>query len=175
VLGAVAALLLVSAGFFWWQGRAALEKGAPLPEIAAPAGDAPLELPSGAAGAHGAALPKAVKRLMSPEEKRFNRFDRNRDGTITRTEMLSTRVKAFQKLDLNHDNLLSFEEWAVKTSQRFEAIDTNHDGIISRAELEAYYKAQDAKRAERAAARAAACAKPAAKGKAAPEEDEDER
>jgi hypothetical protein len=72
--------------------------------------------------------------------------------------MLSTRVKAFQKLDLNHDNLLSFEEWAVKTSNRFKEIDRNGDGILSRAELNAYYAAQDAQKAERSRAKSAQCA-----------------
>ena len=31
LLGALAALLLASAGVFWWQGRAATERGAPPP------------------------------------------------------------------------------------------------------------------------------------------------
>jgi hypothetical protein len=116
------------------------------------------------------------------EEKRFNRYDRNRDGTINRNEMLSTRVKAFQKLDANHDNLLSFEEWAVKTANRFKEIDRNGDGIISRDELNAYYAAQDAKKADRDARKAAecACAKPGAKsarppkGKPGADDEEDD-
>lgn len=178
VLGAVSALLLAGAGFFWWQGRASLERGAPPPDLAAQAtGD--ITLPEADPHGKGAALPNAVKKLMSKEEKRFNRYDRNRDGTINRNEMLSTRVKAFQKLDQNRDNLLSFEEWAVKTANRFKEVDRNGDGIISRDELNAYYAVQDAKKAERAAQKAAdcACAKaPAAKGKrpaAAPDDDED--
>src|SRR3546814_12256555 len=54
------------------------------------------------------------------EERRFARYDRNRDDIITRTEMLSSRTKAFRKLDMDGNNLLSFEEWAVKTSDRFD-------------------------------------------------------
>lgn len=157
VLGAVAALLLAAAGFFWWQGRAALEKGAPPPDLAQ-TGAQPLDLPSADPHGRGPALPTAVKKTMSKEEKRFNRYDRNRDGTINRNEMLSTRVKAFQKLDANHDNLLSFEEWAVKTANRFKEIDRNGDGIITRDELNAYYAAQDARKAERDARKAAECA-----------------
>lgn len=173
VLGAVGALLLVGAGFFWWQGRAAMDKGAPPPDLATAPGS--LALPSADPHGRGAALPTAVKRQVSKEERRFNRYDRNRDGSINRNEMLSTRVKAFQKLDVNHDNLLSFEEWAVKTANRFTAIDRNGDGIISHAELDAYYSAQNAKKAERAKSRAdCACGKsgPAAKGRP-PEDDED--
>jgi Ca2+-binding EF-hand superfamily protein len=71
--------------------------------------------------------------------------------------MLSTRVKAFQKLDTNHDNLLTFEEWAVKTSERFKAVDRDGDGIISRDELNAFYAAQEAAKAQRAAAKAMQC------------------
>ena len=182
VLGAVAALLLAAAGFFWWQARAELEKGAPPPEIVARPADVPVELPSADAHGRGAALPNAIKKTLSTAEKRFNRFDKNKDGTINRNEMLSTRVKAFQKLDTNHDNLLSFEEWAVKTANRFKEIDRNGDGIITREELNAYYGMQDAKKAERAHEKAAqcACAKggaPAAKGrggKPGPLEDDDD-
>jgi hypothetical protein len=105
--------------FFWWQGRANLEHAAPLPLAAEPQADNTIALPEADPHGRGAALPNAVKKEVSKEDRRFNRYDRNRDGTINRNEMLSTRVKAFQKLDLNHDNLLSFEEWAVKTSNRF--------------------------------------------------------
>ena len=165
VVGAVSALLLASAGFFWWQGRAELQNGAPPPEIATPKVEQPIVLPSADAHGRGAALPTAAKKEMSPEEKRFHRFDRNKDGKIDRNEMLSTRVKAFQKLDVNHDNLLSFEEWSVKTSIRFKEIDKNGDGIITRAELDAYYDAQDAKKAARAKARASCgCGAPGGKG-----------
>jgi hypothetical protein len=166
VAGAVGALLLTAAGVFWWQGRAEMEKGAPPPDPAGPSSQAPIELPSADAHGRGDALPTVTKKQISPEERRFNRYDRNRDGRISRPEMLSTRVKAFQKLDINHDNLLSFEEWAVKTSDRFAEIDTNHDGIISHEELNAYYAQKDKEKAERAKAKAASCpcAAPAAKG-----------
>ena len=169
-VGAVSALLLVSAGFFWWQGRAELERGAPPPDLAA-SHDAPIELPSADAHGRGAALPSDKTRKkpkQTAEERRFNRFDRNRDGKITRVEMLSTRVKAFQKLDTNHDNLLTFEEWAVKTSNRFKEIDRDGDGVVSHDELNAFYAAQEAAKAERAKARAALCS-----CSTAPEEDAD--
>lgn len=155
VLGALAALLMVSAGLFWWQGRAELAQGLPPPDISGgstgtpSAKDTPIVLPSADPRARGSRLPSAGKPKMSAEEKRFNRYDRNRDGQITRTEIMSTRVKAFQKLDTNHDNLLSFEEWAVKTSDRFKEIDANHDGVITPAELAAYDAAKEAKKKRR--------------------------
>ena len=155
VVGAVSALLLASAGVFWWQGRAELERGAPPPDLAADrtAGEAPIELPSADThGKRGAALPGVAKHSQSTEEKRFARYDKNKDGHITRPEMLSTRVNAFKKLDTNHDNLLSFEEWAIKTSDRFKQIDRNGDGIITRDELDAYENAKEAKKKIRARA-----------------------
>lgn len=174
VIGAVSALALVGAGFFWWQGRASLERAAPPPVAVGQGGDGSISLPEADPHGRGAALPNATKKVVSKEERRFNRYDRNRDGTINRNEMLSTRVKAFQKLDVNHDNLLSFEEWAVKTSNRFKEIDRNGDGILSRAELNAYYAAQDAKKAEREKTKAAcACGKPAPK-RGAPDDDEED-
>ena len=144
VLGAVAALLMVSAGIFWWQGRAEVQRGVPPPDIAgnAAAGDVPIVLPSAGRHGRGAALPvTGAKSAQSAEDRKFNRYDKNHDGDITRTEMLATRVKAFQKLDVNHDNLLSFEEWAVKTSNRFKDLDANGDGIVTRAEFDAYQAA----------------------------------
>jgi hypothetical protein len=173
ILGAVSALVLVGAGFFWWQGRAALERDAPPAQVAAPP-PAEVDLPKAEPHGAGDALPTAVTRKVSKDQARFNRFDRNRDGTILRNEMLSTRVKAFQKLDVNHDNLLNFEEWAVKTANRFKEIDANGDGIVNATELKAYYAAQDTKKAEHAKACSCGKAGPAAKGKGQPEADEED-
>lgn len=147
IVGALASLLLVAAGVFWWQGRAEVERGAPPPDISASgAGDGSILLPSADPDhGRGAGLPGAAKSKETEEQKRFNRYDRNRDGKISRNEMLSTRVKAFQKLDTNHDNLLSFEEWAVKTSDRFRDIDRNGDGIITREEFDAWTAAHPKK------------------------------
>ena len=134
LLGALASLLLVAAGVFWWQGRAESDKAGPLPEMAAgllPADDA---LPTAdGSGLYGAAPPEATEQTR--EQRRFDRLDRDRDARITRTEMLSPRVAAFRKLDKDGNNLLSFEEWAVKTSDRFRSADANRDGILDRREF----------------------------------------
>jgi len=176
-VGAFAALLFVSAGLFWWQGRAAIERGAPLPDLsgAGATGAPPIELPSAGAHGRGAALPGAKAAVQSKEERRFNRYDRNRDGAVSRTEMLSTRVKAFQKLDVNHDNLLSFEEWAVRTSDRFRQIDRNGDGVVSRAELDAFHTARDAETAAKARQPKCGCGEtaPVKAGKKTPLDDAD--
>ena len=72
---------------------------------------------------------------LTREERRFFRYDRNRDRRITRTEMLSTRTDAFRKLDVDGNNLLTFEEWAVTTSRRFEGADADGNGELTPAEF----------------------------------------
>lgn len=135
VIGACAALLAVSAGLFWWQGRAEVERGAPPPGLALKAGEQPLdELPDASGeGLRGAALPEVDE--ATREERRFNRLDHDRDGRITRVEMLAPRAAAFRKLDADRNNLLSFEEWAVRTSTKFKGADSNGDGTLTRVEF----------------------------------------
>lgn len=135
--GGMAALLLVAAGLFWWQGRASNE---PVPlAVTAPAPPPEIEaLPEGDPDAVGEAPPMPGEASpQSREQKRFARYDRNRDGVITRVEMLGSRTKAFKALDTDKDNLLSFEEWAVATVDRFGAADGDKDGKLTPAEFAA--------------------------------------
>jgi hypothetical protein len=139
LLGALAALLLVSAGLFWWQGRAEVEDAAPPPELALEAQDGegaddPDALPTAdVSGLQGPAPPEASE--LSREEKRFFRYDRDRDRRITRNEMLATRTAAFRKLDKDGNNLLTFEEWAVSTVDKFDKADANGDLWLSQSEF----------------------------------------
>jgi hypothetical protein len=133
VLGAFCALLLVGIGLFWWQGRAAVERGAPPPEPAA-SSPGPDVIPSAdAADLRGPAPPEASE--LSREEQRFFRYDRDRDRKITRNEMLSTRTDAFRDLDTDGNNLLTFEEWAVATSDRFGGMDKDGNGWLNAVEF----------------------------------------
>lgn len=129
--GAAAALLFTGAGIFWWQSRAQGDEiavEAPPPPIIT--NDGPL--PVGASDLKGIPPPMPPSALpQTREQKRFQRYDRDRNGIITRTEMLSTRTKAFQKLDSDRNNLLSFEEWAIKTSDRFAEADREKDGRLT--------------------------------------------
>lgn len=125
-LGAVIALLLVSVGLFWWQGRAQVEEAAPPPPEIVETEPAEPEIPVSDPGdLTGPAPPEATE--LSREERRFFRYDRNRDRKISRNEMLSTRSNAFRKLDKDGNNLLTFEEWAVATATRFDTADANGD------------------------------------------------
>lgn len=132
LVGGVAAILLLIGGFFLWQGMSAGVD--PLPRaVGAPPPEA---LPEGAEGFVGAAPPEVPRaRAGSREERRFARYDRNRDGTITRVEMLSTRTNAFRRLDTDGNNLLSFEEWAAATGNRFSSADADRSGMLTPSEF----------------------------------------
>jgi hypothetical protein len=133
VLGAFIALLLVGVGTFWLQGRAEVERGAPPPEPGKAKAD-PMVLPTAnVAGLRGPSPPEATE--LSEETQRFYRYDRDRDGRITRNEMLSSRTAAFRKLDKDGNNLLTFEEWAVATVDRFQGADGNHDNQLDKREF----------------------------------------
>ena len=146
LVGALGTLLLVASGLFWWQGRAADHTpSAPthLALEAASSSDA-VELPDSDAGdAVGPSLPEASE--QSREQKRFDRVDKNRDGRVTRIEMLAPRIKDFRKLDVDGNNLLTFDEWSVATDNRFKGADKNGDGWLDRAEFAAT-KQKDAKK-----------------------------
>ena len=138
VAGALAAFLMLGAGYFFWIGAQEQERLiADLPpppepartnsELPRPSPDAPLE------GPDLPTPPKAYK--ASREEKRFNRYDRDRDEIISRLELMSSRTKAFRKLDRDGNNLLTFEEWAVATSDRFAKADRDRNGQLTRTEF----------------------------------------
>ena len=135
ILGALGALVLVAVGVFWWQGRAEIERAAPPPMVE------PIEvvedpdlLPfADLAGLQGPEPPEASE--ITREQRRFFRYDRNRDWRITRNEMLSTRSDQFRDLDVDGNNLLTFEEWAVTTAQRFDGADGNGNGELTPAEF----------------------------------------
>ena len=136
VLGAFAALLMVGIGLFWLQGRAEVEEGAPPPDPASldQAAVDPNELPvADVSGMRGPTPPEASE--LTREERRFFRYDRNRDRKISRVEMMSSRTDAFRKLDTDGNNLLTFEEWAIATSDRFAKMDADEDLELTPAEF----------------------------------------
>ncbi|ABC63364.1 EF-hand domain-containing protein [Erythrobacter litoralis] len=130
ILGAVGALVLVGVGVFWWQGRAVVEIGAPPPLPEPVETPAEPEIPQAdITDLEGPAPPEATE--LTREERRFFRYDRNRDRKITRREMLSSRTDAFRKLDKDGNNLLTFEEWAVRTAERFDGADADGDASLT--------------------------------------------
>jgi Ca2+-binding EF-hand superfamily protein len=69
------------------------------------------------------------------EEKRFNRYDRDKNGGVAADEYLFSRRKAYAKLDSNGDGKLSFDEYAVKTITKFNGADKDRSGILTPAEF----------------------------------------
>ncbi len=121
-LGGVAALLMVAAGWLLFNGKAAREPLLP------PAPGQSLVADAAAPG-----VPEASERTR--EQKRFDRYDKDRDGRIMREEYLASRRKAFARLDANGDGRLSFDEWAAKTTTRFAEADRDRSGALDRAEF----------------------------------------
>ncbi|MDZ7587749.1 MAG: hypothetical protein U5J78_00730 [Parasphingorhabdus sp.] len=133
LIGAAATLLLLGAGTFIYAGFA--EQPVELPDAPPPPVAEPLTLPEAALdpdalGPTPPAAPPATR-----EERRFNRYDRDRNDLISRLEMMSSRSKAFKQLDKDSNNLLTFEEWAAATSDRFAGADGNRDGQLTRSEF----------------------------------------
>lgn len=127
LVGGIAALLLVGAGLMLFRGTA---REPVLP--AAPAGFATAGEPQGDDDLPAAA-PAASDRTR--EQKRFDRYDKDKDGRVTREEYLTARRKAFAKLDVNGDGRLSFDEWAVKATTKFATADTDRSGAMDRKEF----------------------------------------
>jgi hypothetical protein len=131
--GGVAALLLAAGGVLFWTTRAEQEQPVPEAPAQAAAAESEAELPD----------PPAAS-AKTREERRFGRYDKDKDGIITRAEMLETRRKPFQKLDKNGDGKLSFEEWSVATAERFGGADKDRSGTLTAAEFATTRRAQPA-------------------------------
>lgn len=124
-VGGIAALLMAGAGIFLFKGSATPEPVPPAPRAVQSEAGATEPQPV-------AEVPRADR---SREEKRFDRGDKDRNGSITLTELQQPRRKAFAKLDTSGDGTLSFEEWTVRTSTKFAEADKDKSGGLTRAEF----------------------------------------
>lgn len=113
VAGALCSLLLVTGAFLIWQSHAARGGGVQTSPVQASSGSSWF----GGAGGQPLRAPEASEKTR--EEKRFSRYDKNKDGKIQADEYLAARRKNFDKLDVNHDGRLSFEEYASKAIDKF--------------------------------------------------------
>jgi len=123
----------------WGAALLALAGAAVLVIGRARSGDAPL-LPNARAtiaGSTASPLPAAAPEASpaTREERRFGRYDKDRDGAVTREEYLANRRKAFAKLDVDHDGTLSFDEWSTKAIVRFAGADRDKSGAMTPAEF----------------------------------------
>ena len=125
--GGVAAVLMIAAGWMLFNGRARSDSVLPAQPraFAVSQNEAGAPLPD--------SVPEATPKTR--EEKRFGRYDKDRDGAITREEYLASRRKAYAKLDANGDGRLSFDEWAIKTTTKFATADRDRSGAMNAAEF----------------------------------------
>lgn len=121
--GVASALLMMAAGIFIWRSQADAGQMAPPPARA--------ETPLGLLDVTDP--PQASEKTR--EEKRFNRYDRDKNGGVAADEYLFSRRKAYAKLDINGDGKLSFDEYAVKTITKFNGADKDRSGILTPAEF----------------------------------------
>ena len=110
--GVAACFLLMTGAFLIWQSRAEKAPGLPEPPPARAASSlfgtaAPLEAPSASA--------------KTREERRFSRYDKNKDGKVQADEYLAARRRNFDKLDADRNGVLSFPEYAIKGIEKFNA------------------------------------------------------
>lgn len=122
--GVACALVLAGGGILIWQGVAKSPPAiVPAAVASAPAAAAtPLAMP-----------PQATE--ATREQKRFNRYDHDRNGTVSAEEYLAARHKAFAKLDTDGDGRLSFDEWAIKARTKFATADADRSGLLTPAEF----------------------------------------
>jgi hypothetical protein len=121
--GGAAMLVLIGAGVFVSREIAGIAAQVPPPPAAVGEPIAP-----------GAVAPPRADE-KSKEEKRFNRYDKDKNGAIAREEYLASRRKAYAKLDANGDGVLSFDEYAAKTREKFAKADADKSGVLNRAEF----------------------------------------
>ena len=125
IAGVISALLFVSAGIFIWRGQvdsAAAIAAAPINEETAAMTLVDVNGP-----------PTATEKTR--EQKRFGRYDKDKNGAIERDEYLTARRKAFAKLDVSGDGRLMFEEYAIKTTTKFAKADRDGSNKLTPAEF----------------------------------------
>ena len=125
--GGTAIIALIVAGFMVFSGKA--RPGSLLPPQPA--------TQIGGAAVAGDPLPDAAPEATDKtrEQKRFDRYDKDRDAKITREEYLVQRRKAYARLDVNGDGTLSFDEWAVKATTKFADADRDKSGTMTAPEF----------------------------------------
>ena len=109
--GVACCFLLMTGAFLIWQSRA--EQAPGLPAAPTSAGS------SWFGSSEPLKAPEADQKTR--EQKRFSRYDKNKDGKVEEDEYLAARRRNFDKLDVDHNGALSFQEYASKGIDKFNA------------------------------------------------------
>lgn len=125
IAGVISTLLFVSAGIFIWRGQVENVSAIPAPPVSVDVSPMTLADVSGP--------PTATEKTR--EQKRFSRYDKDKNGAVAREEYLIARRKAFAKFDVNGDGRLVFEEYAIKTTTKFAKADSDRSGQLTPAEF----------------------------------------
>jgi hypothetical protein len=123
--GVAVCFLLMTGAFLIWQSHA--EKAPGLPAAPAASG-----VSSWFGGSAPLVAPEADEKTR--EQKRFSRYDKNKDGKIEQDEYLAARRRNFDKLDVDHNGALSFAEYAAKGIDKFDSAG-GRKGWLSEAEF----------------------------------------
>jgi hypothetical protein len=110
--GAAACFLLLTGAFLIWQSRAERASGLPGAPAAHAAGNTLF-------GAQELQAPEASAKTR--EEKRFARYDKDKNGKVEAGEYLAARRRNFDKLDIDRNGTLGFQEYAAKGIEKFNA------------------------------------------------------
>ena len=135
----IAGLMALAGSALWLESRADSEtpaEQAAIDDWAAEEAPDAFAPPTGGTPQGDSRLPSVpTVAKVTKEQRRFARYDRDRDGIIGRDEMLGSRVKDFRKLDSNGDGFLSFEEWSIATAKRFDGADKDRSRTLTPAEF----------------------------------------
>ena len=124
VTGAIAALLITTAGMLLWSSLAGTKSDiGPVPSEA-----------NAALGPVDVTAPLEASE-KTREQRRFSRYDADQNGAVSRDEFLLSRRKSYARLDLDGDGKLSFEEYAAKTTKKFASSDRDRTGALTPAEF----------------------------------------
>jgi uncharacterized protein YxeA len=127
IAGVAAALFMIAAAIFIWKAQADAVPAPVVKKATAPGDREPMT----ALDVDGPPQASDATR----EQKRFGRFDKNRDGAVGADEYLQSRRKAYAKLDVNGDGRLSFDEYAAKTIDKFKSADRDRSGLLNATEF----------------------------------------
>jgi hypothetical protein len=134
--GVACCFLLMTGAFLIWQSHA--ERAPGLPPATAASG-----VSSWLGGSAPLVAPEADEKTRA--QKRFSRYDKNKDGKVEADEYLAARRRNFDKLDLDHNGALSFQEYAAKGIDKFNTAG-GRKGWLTEAEFATTAPPRNAKR-----------------------------